>query len=290
MMNPQYEDEDPQGRIQRILNDKKRKELEEKFEITSFVEESKLSADEEAQYLDYLEEFERQFNATEQITLRAYLGCPDIKPIENLHPDDFTRELDNILNLMAHHNVYLDFLCNVDEEEIYRFVVEELMDQKVDDIRIPGMNLHFIYEEFHPNIEYDIKSCTDNFLYALLYGEQEQVVMTMAADELYDRCGMPTDRADVSKELEAFFARNPIIIDVSVGPLSYTLDGKYATVETSVSWTSLQFEIGDVVEHTGLARLSMKRNHYGGWAIVQAIIPGWHTLNVNQLSAGCSNE
>lgn len=47
----------------------------------------------------------------------------------------------------------LDFLCDVDDAEAYRFITEELMDEEIDDIRIEGLRHCFIYEEFHPNTD-----------------------------------------------------------------------------------------------------------------------------------------
>jgi len=38
---------------------------------------------------------------------------------------------------------------------IYKFITEELFDHEMDDIMLPGFVHHFIYEEFHPNHEYD---------------------------------------------------------------------------------------------------------------------------------------
>jgi hypothetical protein len=54
---------------------------------------------------------------------------------------------------LAEYGVYVDFLYEVDTTEMYCFVTEELLDEEIDDVRIPGLQCHFVYEEFHPNDE-----------------------------------------------------------------------------------------------------------------------------------------
>jgi len=47
---------------------------------------------------------------------------------------------------------------------LYRFITEELFKEELDDIKIEGMTHHYIYEEFHPNHEHDIKNRCKEFL------------------------------------------------------------------------------------------------------------------------------
>ncbi|MCB0138936.1 MAG: hypothetical protein KDE50_03415, partial [Caldilineaceae bacterium] len=56
--------------------------------------------------------------------------------------------------LMADNNLYIDFLSDIESDEAYRFITEELFEEVIDYIRIEGMNQHFIYEEFYPSEEF----------------------------------------------------------------------------------------------------------------------------------------
>jgi len=138
--------------IQRAENDARRKELEEKYGGKfERVDESKLTPEMEAEWLDHLEEFEKQFANAGRISLREYIGNPTFAPLAALSPAQITRELARAQDLLAANNVYVDFLNEVLETEAYRFITQELLDEEIDDIRIEGMNLHFIYEEFYPD-------------------------------------------------------------------------------------------------------------------------------------------
>src|SRR5690606_22942096 len=51
-----------------------------------------------------------------------------------------------------------------DDMVIYRFITEELVEHQMDDMRIPGMTLHYAYEEFHPNHDYDLRLGAEYFV------------------------------------------------------------------------------------------------------------------------------
>ena len=103
---------------------------------------------------EFLEEFDRQLENARQISLREYLGDPAFTPLMELLPEEVEPELERIMDLMADNNVYIDFLSDIEADEAYRFITEELFEEVIDDIRIEGMNQHFIYEEFYPGEEF----------------------------------------------------------------------------------------------------------------------------------------
>ena len=138
-------------RAQHIVNDLKRKELEERYgAVFSAPDESEIPSEVEAQWLENIDEFERQFENAAQIPLREFIGSPSVRPLADIPPAELEAELNGLLDLLAEHAVSVDFLREVDDAEAYRFITEELLDEEIDDIRVPGMVLHFIYEEFHP--------------------------------------------------------------------------------------------------------------------------------------------
>lgn len=107
----------------------------------------------EDEFWDVVTEFDYQLENAERVSLREYVGNPQVKPIDTLMNWELPVELDRLLDLLAENSVYIDFLSDgVDEVEIYRFIVEQLLDEEVDDIRIEGFNQHFIYEEFFPDL------------------------------------------------------------------------------------------------------------------------------------------
>lgn len=143
-------------RAQRIVNDLKRKELEERYgAVFSAPDESEIPSEVEAQWLENIDEFERQFENAAQIPLREFVGSPSIRPVADIPPSEVPAELDALLELLGENEVVVDFPDEIDEVEAYRFITEELLDEKIDDIRVPGMVLHFMYSEFHPGEDED---------------------------------------------------------------------------------------------------------------------------------------
>lgn len=153
-----YPDDTPQDRIQRILNAYKREELSRKYGVPFDAgSNSNLSPEIEGAWLDYLAEFERQFEEATCIPLREFLGFPSPRPLANIPPSELEAELEHWLDRLAEQDVFIHFLHDIALSEAYRFVTEELMDETVSDMRIPGLRHHFIYEEFHPEADEDFE-------------------------------------------------------------------------------------------------------------------------------------
>jgi len=268
--------DDDQRRIQRALNEAKKRELKEKYGADFSNGESKLPPEMEADWLHYIEEFERQYQNAEQVTVREFIGNPTIKPLADIPPEELQSELDRVLDVMAEHNVGLDFLCEVSLQEQYRFITEELFNEEMDDMRIEGMNHNFIYEEFHPNDEYDAKMFSKNFLDYLFNRDREFIMHTLAKDELYDPGGNAITPDQMRSSIEAFFEKIATISSSNIDVTQCVVEGDYAVVKYNTDWTG--FEAGTMkrVAASGEARLRMKRSPYGGWDVVQASVPGWN--------------
>lgn len=120
----------------------------------------------EGQFLDYITNFENASKNAKEITVFEKLGQPEWKKESSLSEEEVTFELEKLELLLQEHNMILDVLADYDNEDrlIYKFITEELFDQEITDLNLPGMRTCFIYEEFHPNHEYDLKQNTEDFL------------------------------------------------------------------------------------------------------------------------------
>lgn len=116
-----------------------------------------LSPDVESQWLRNIYEFEQQFASTKKIKVYDYIGRPPVIKHHELTLNEITKELERVRVIMENHAVELDCICPYDDVTIYRFITEELFEHEMDDMSIPGMTHHFIYEEFHPNHDYDLR-------------------------------------------------------------------------------------------------------------------------------------
>jgi hypothetical protein len=142
------ESEDPQDAVQRLLNDAKREELAERYGMSfSRVGDGTLSPEVEGEWLDHIAEFERRLDVAEQVTLRRLVDFPPVRHLADIPPGELEAELGRLLGHLENHDVLVDFPNPVTAAAAYRFITEDLLDEQIDDVRMPGMRMHFIFEE-----------------------------------------------------------------------------------------------------------------------------------------------
>ncbi len=263
-----------EDQFQRMLNEKKRQELAARYGASFGDTDPSLSADVGGEWFD-IEEFEHQLEGAVQVTVREYLGNPTVMALAQIPLDNLEEELNLLLEFMYLHGVAVHFLCEIEDAEAYRFIVEELLAEMVDDVRIPGMTTNFIYEEFYPNDEYDAKIWAQDFLFSLFDHHREGIEVALCKDELYTIAGKPVSTQGMMQRVDAFFQRHPTIVDAQINPLTCTLDGNYATVEIATTWTSIRTAPNDKLQYTGRSIFQLKRSKYDGWDVVQAKVAGW---------------
>ncbi len=137
---------------------------------------NKLPPEMESEFLDYIIEFEKQFENAKRITVYEKIGKPNFKTLSEIkNKKELKQTLDDVLDLMSNHAVVLDVLCDYENEDalIYSFIIDELFKCEIDDITISGMISNFIYEEFHPNHRYDLENYTFDFIKMFLKKEDD---------------------------------------------------------------------------------------------------------------------
>jgi hypothetical protein len=268
-------DEDREKRIQRALNEAKKRQLEEKYGMQSYEGDAEIDPGVKGEFLDYVEEFERQYQSARRVMVRELLGSPVVRPLCEVPPEELDSELFRLLKTMEAHNAEVDFLCDVEPAEQYRFITEELLDEETDDIRIPGMTLHYIYEEFHPNAEYDARSAADHFVRDLLSRNTEFIMSDFSRDELYGSDGARISLKQMEEKVQVFLNTYVETEDWDVEPISCQIEGDYARVEAEVSWNGLPARANKWAHFSGLASVRLKRDSGNAWDVIQATVPGW---------------
>lgn len=249
--------------------------MEEKYGAQFSESNPDLSPNVESQWLNYVEEFERQFEHARRISVREFLGYPKFKLRAEIPSDQLESELDSVLEYLQLHGISVDFLSDVSDEEAYRFITEELLDEEIDDIRIEGMMHCFIYEEFYPNLELDAKQFAEHFLWDLFERREEWAARGFSDDEAYDRHGQPIGRDQISRLISQWYQRYPLFSSRKHELVDCTPDGDYATVRFRTEWTGLDATSNNFVTHSGESVLRMKKSPYGGCDVVQAVVVGW---------------
>lgn len=262
-------------RIQRALNEHKKRDLEEKFGA-HFGETSKdLPPEIESQWLHNIEEFERLHENPTMVTVRKFVGNPVFKPFNEIPTEKLSEETGKVLDYLAEHNVNVDFLAEVTEEDAYRFLTEELMEQKTEDIHMEGWTTNYIYEEFHPNLKLDAKQFAEEFLWHLFDRKLDWTVNSFSEKEAYDSGGNRVDRNELKSRVRKFYSRfaafpssKHTIIDCEV------TSEETATVRLNSQWSGLLAESMEQRSFSGISAMNMIRSPYGGCDVVRAQIPG----------------
>lgn len=109
------------------------------------------------QFLKRVLEFEQHYATVELLPLgqvhliRSKFPMPDQVP-----PDKVEEEWRKLLEFLRERNINVDAVSpRVTVQELYRFVMEELVNENVPETPLKGSTINFIYDEFHPDKEYE---------------------------------------------------------------------------------------------------------------------------------------
>jgi len=276
------DDESNEDRIQRALNESKKRELEEKYGMDFSKGESKAPPEIEEQWLNYIDQFEQQFEHAKAITVREFIGNPSVMPLSEIPPEKLDEELERLVELMLEHEVILDFLAPTPLEEKYRFITEEFLDEEISDMRIRGMHHRYIYEEFHPNDEMDVRDATDHVLSFFLDKDPDMYLHYLDKTEFRNEYGEPMTREQLMERINRFYEGVLVFLNKSIENIRCTVDGDTATAEADVEWNGLVDDSTrraadgiKEISHSGVATLRLKRSEYGGWDVTQFSLPGF---------------
>lgn len=126
----------------------------------------------ESIWLNQILEYERSMINNKKITVGEMLDYPICKAVEEIGDDEVSVELQKIMELLRHKNIVVDSIHGIDDMEMYRFITQELFLKETDSNFPKNMIVCFVYEEFYPNDESDIKIKTNEFIHALIDKEE----------------------------------------------------------------------------------------------------------------------
>lgn len=131
-------------------------------------------------FLKKMLDYETSLANAEEIRIYDLIGQPEFIPEAKL--DDLSLEiaLNKLTATINQKQIALDFLGTYDNRTKYKFITEELFGEEVINVQLPGMIMHFIYEEFHPNHTLDIKQKTEKFLSSWFRQQIETISFSLA--------------------------------------------------------------------------------------------------------------
>ncbi len=233
--------------------------------------ESSLEPELENDFLKHMLEFENQHEQSKAVKLIDHLGNPTFIHKSDLTEEQIEPELDRLLDLMEAQNIRLDVCEDYDAIVIYKFLTEELFQQEIYPMNIPGMFHHFIYEEFHPNHKKDIESRGIDFLNALLTKEWEEFNITYFLEPTVSFNNQEYDRMLFSKIILEFqLVHFPIEIKtIDLKKIEFTSANENAEVHFSIVYQSEKS--GSNFKGDAILRLT----YDFVWSINSVIIPGF---------------
>jgi len=160
-----YDHENFKDELERLKQENQFKRMKLRLEFGADIplesENEDLPPEIESQFLDSVAQFEMAYRQAERIQVYDFIGKPKCRRTDTIPDSEVSQELNQIIEVLNKNQIGIDTLCEVDDRVLYRFITEELFFTETDNIRVEGMINHFIYEEFHPNHEYDITNhCT----------------------------------------------------------------------------------------------------------------------------------
>ena len=242
-------------------------------------ESGNLSPGVENQWLKSVYEFERQYKDAKSVKVYDHIGRPVFTKYDQLSVIEISGERQRLQSIMAENGVELDCICEYDDYTIYRFITEELFGHEMDDIRIAGMTYHFIYEEFHPNHDYDLRRDTTRFVRAVFgrqwNAEYDGIMLnskvTFSGKE-YDRLGIASI-IQRFQEAHSFFR----VKSIDITSVFFDTSAGNAEVRATVNVSS-RIKQGTKIQYEGDCLFHFVRE-YDFWSISSFHIPGFSCVD-----------
>lgn len=247
-------------RIQESLIQAKQEQLRDEFGMQFDHMNSRLSLEGQNEWLDYLLDFERQFENAPLITVRERIGNPAIQPLAEIPLYALEEAVNDLLDLLGEHGIAVEFMGNWDDLAAYRYITEELLDEEMDDIRIEGMVTHF--EATTP--EYDVEMWVDMFVTDLFWQDRKDFLTGLEKQPHFNSQGDPLSLAEFAQKLELVWARLPVKTRAFVEPATTQLADDEARVTAVVTW-QLHNEPKQIESF-----FRLQPSPYFGWDVVQS--------------------
>lgn len=164
-----------------------------------------LSPEIENLFLKNILSFEKQFESGEAATVFDLLNKPSVKSVTELNEDEIEEALENLEILMLEKNIEVDYALDYSAREKYRFLTEDLFKHKTMPVNLPGIVIHFSYEDFYPNHELLIEENTKAFIDHWFQMDFSDESWELASEFLMDN-NTYLPQAEALKKFENIFA------------------------------------------------------------------------------------
>lgn len=249
--------------------------LEHGMDLSKPLADSELPPEIEGQFLDYVQQWEDEMAKGKMILVYDLVGRPEWRPVAEIDDDEIGAELEKILELLHLNSLHLDTICPVDDRELYRFITEELFIKETNDIRIPGMMHCYIYEEYHPNHDHDIKNRCQELVDHIFNKENDQGHVPWSLADNVVCSGIELTKEALNKKLmlfrDAFSSFEVHEIDFTT--ILRNAEDAVADVMGYIRYTSVIDGSPESIDFEGECRFSLCRSD-DWWEVDSFEIPG----------------
>ncbi len=227
----------------------------------------------EGQWLDYIKEFEEELAKRKKILVYNLLGRPVYRLVNTIPDKDVAEELNKIRDLLHRHAITVDTIAPVPDRELYRFITEELFREETNDFNIEGLITCFIYEEYHPNHEYDIRARCTEFVHHVLDKKKEWAPDYLGLADQVTTGNRTLTRQQATEKIIHFresFSRL-VILDFTVNTVQ--INGDHADAECVIHCTGTIEGSDDTMNFSGDCNFSLLYSSKL-WVISKVDIPG----------------
>lgn len=202
----------------------------------------------ENQFLKYVMAFEKQVENPTMIRIFDKIGKPtQFKPAAELQDAEIEQALSDIRGLLHQHGIDLTALSpHVSGRELYRFILEEFLQQEIIDIKMPSMIQGFIYDEFHPDPEFENQQIAiDNCLKEILSEKPLEDMSVYRQEELQLNEHFPLSHEDFKRKIQLFKDSYRSIENLSITDVLCRVEEKYSFVRGAYSFVA-RWESGEI--------------------------------------------
>lgn len=165
-----------------------------------------IPADVENQFLKQIISFHKLHDNSKMTTVYKFIGEPEYNHVHDLSEKGIAKELKSLMKTMEKNGVSLNLLAETRKREIYRFITEELFKQEIEDIKVKGWIHQFVYEDFYPNPDYDVRNVVSLSIESL-FNKNKDIPQEYFSEEMKDAIGLSVELEDLFEKIRNFQAR-----------------------------------------------------------------------------------
>lgn len=108
--------------------------------------------EDDSEFISKVKEFEKTHKNSKLINVFKLVGKPHFMKLKKIKEKRLKAEYDKLITVLDKNKIIVHFQNEYPLLERYRFVIEEIFKQDVEDTRKNGLHINFIYEDFHPDM------------------------------------------------------------------------------------------------------------------------------------------